>query len=565
MSPHNVVSIDALLTRVRESSPDALNQAITEDDVGYLSTLSPDARADALTSLGRLGIRIGTVKERLKDLHKKRARLRAVEEDEAVDGWADALRRTREGDPLPVVDNLERILRCGYAGRLSFDLMSKCPCLDDRPLDDVDITRLRADIGTHYRSAFTTLDMRAACVLVGMDMKSFHPVQDYLRGLTHDTVPRLATAARDHLSIFDPFANIVLRRTLIAAVARGLVQEHAPEEGVLVKTVPIVLGYQDAKKSTFFRTLGGPWFGDSEVDISHRHGLMTLSSKWIYELAEVDGLLAKHTNEKTKAFTGRTCDDYVPMFGTKNIKVPRGWILVGTSNKDRFLTDPTGSTRWHILNLLPNGPLWEVDVYKLRAARDQLFAEAVAEFDRFLELQKTGVRDDDNPHRWWLNRDENAMRAERAVAYQVEDAWAETVSRWLAGEALPCNACKGRKTFGSQDCSGCDGRGKVEREELAKDELGKEYVTLARILTEALAIPPERHRTCTLSLTNTLAELGWYPGERIRVAGLKLTPYYERKVGTIEDDDREAIVNEDPETGAEVALEMEKERIGWED
>jgi Virulence-associated protein E len=526
----------ALYDRVRTAPRTDLNRAVTDEDLSLLASLPAADQADALSTLAGLGVQKSVLRDRLKAFRKKTfAPLRSVPDGENFD-WITTLRYNQYGDPLALIDNLRTILRNLYADRLSYDAMGLRPFLDGRPLTDEDISEIRCEIGQNQRATFQKVDTRDGIVLVARQTREFHPVQEYLRGLKWDDKKRLASMANDHLRLSDTYSNLVLSRTMIAAVARGLVREHSPELGVMVKTVTILLGYQDAKKSTLWRILGGPWFGDSKVDINDRKGKITLASKWFYEFPEIDGMLSKHSNEETKAFTAQQTDDYLLPYGATSITNARSWLQVGTTNKGRFLTDTTGSTRWHVLDVRPNGENWCVNVRKLKAERDQLFAEAVREFDAYLAAQAAGIEDDENPHRWWMNREENQERSDRNENYQTENVWTPAVGRWLAGAPYTCPICRGSgkvsSALGSKDCQACQD-GQVIRDPLAKDAAGTEYVTLDRVLLEALGVPLERHRSCRADLTDTLAELGWFPGpKRIRPIlpgggqGPKVTPYY---------------------------------------
>lgn len=509
--------------RVNVSPASDVDAAVSDEDIAAIARLDDVAREGAVNRLCALGVSKRLLRQRVK------AALALVHKGPVVDGWRADLRRNRDGDVQPAFDNLCSVLRNDWRGRLSYNTMALRPYLDGAPLDDFGVSSVREQVSRTWGASWGKEDIGDAIALVGRQEKPFNPVAEYLHGLKWDGKPRLNSAAKTHLLLGDHLSSVMLRRTLISAVARGLVHEHAPTTGTMVKTVPIILGYQDAKKSTFFKTIGSPYFGDSTVDITDRKGLMSLSSRWIYEMPEIDGMLSRHSNERTKAFTSQSYDDFVPMFGRSSVTVVRSWIMVGTTNKERFLTDPTGSSRWWVLDIRPNGADWEVDRYLLEQEKDQLFAESVEMFSRYLKEQRAGVRDDENPYRWWMSREENRSRADAATAYQVEDGWAEPVGRWLAGLPVRCPACHGRRSSGLGACSQCGGGGTVARGPLPVDASGREYVTAGMILGEALGIPEERQRAQGGTVAATLVELGWVAGPRMRPGGARgpqVTPYY---------------------------------------
>ena len=72
-----------------------------------------------------------------------------------------------------------------------------------------------------------------------------------------------------------------------------------------------------------------------------------------------------------KAFLTSTEDKYRPPFGRTPVTVKRSGVIVGTTNDQDFLHDPSGSRRFWVV------PVGAIDTTLLRAQRDQLLAEAV--------------------------------------------------------------------------------------------------------------------------------------------------------------------------------------------
>lgn len=480
---------------------------------------------------------------RLKDIDAFDARQRKIrrarEREEATNAahqrrserpssWRDDLVLGDNGKPTGCFANACLMLEHLYSGRLSYDIMAERPCLDGVPVDDRAVSRVRRHLGAAEGVGFGKEDMGDALDLVGSEMRQYHPVRDYLRECRErwDGVARLDSAASALLKVpeRDALARLMFKRTLIAMAARGLCP------GVKVDTIMILVGYQGAKKSTLFRVLGGPWFGDSKVDITDRKGNMVMASCWIYEWGEVDKVFQKHSDSDIKAYVSQQDDKFIPMYGRSVKTVLRSWLAVGTTNKKRFLTDATGDRRALVIDLYPNGPRWKVNARLVEAMRDQLFGEAVAAFEAFGELQRQGVADDENPHRWWLNDAEEAEREGRTADYHVENVWAETVGKWLAGEPVRCLSCRGAKYHGETPCGTCRGRGAVQRDEktepLPRTVHGRRYVTPALVLEAALGIRPEQHCGHGTRIADTLSELGWAQGKRFRVGGVKVTPYY---------------------------------------
>ena len=535
--------VDILRARLGTLRPDERASALSEDDLRALAELPELTRAGAVKALaGELGLPLQPLKGAVKGAGARaetERRTRAEQEAPRVRSWEDELQRTRDGETASSFPNLCTILAHEWEDRFVYNRMEETPYLDGEAIKPVTIARIRRDVSQRHGCNWTKDDVQEAVRLVSVEQGEFHPVADYLHGLRWKGVKLLDNVARDLLGLEDRLSAIMVRRWFISLVARALVHEWSPIEGAEVKTVLILLGPQDGKKSKWFKEWGKPWYGNDDPDLRDRRGYMTLRRLWIWENQEIDGWLTKGTNEATKGQISRACDVFPDLFSSLPQSWVRGWVMCGTSNKTRILTDASGDSRYWPLNLFPNGPDWTVDEYKIRACRDQVYAEAVVYFERFLEIQRSGTKDDENPYRWWLNKGESKERTKvSASMYRVEDAWAETVSRWLAGLAITCPVCRGVKRSEQFPCANCSGQGTVTRGALPKTADGLEYVTTTLVLEGAIGMAardiPRGHGQCA----TTLASLGWQSGPRIEAAkGVWVTPYYRVSEGRTVDDE----------------------------
>lgn len=246
---------------------------------------------------------------------------------------------------------------------------------------------------------------------------AYDPLRDYLEALRWDGRPRLDTFLGKYLGAQGDPAHLecISPKWFISAVARAL------RPGCKVDTVLILEGPQGLRKSTAFRILGERWFCDATIDVSSKDSAMLASQYWILELAELD-TFRRSNDQSLKAFLSRNEDTYRPPYGRTNISTPRRCVMVGTTNADDYLQDPTGHRRnWPVL-------CTAIDIEALKDDRDQLWAEAVARFHQ--------------NERWWLS-DEEAHRAELQARSRLtvsDDGRREAVLRWflrLAPEARP--------------------------------------------------------------------------------------------------------------------------------
>lgn len=337
------------------------------------------------------------------------------QEPEPLDaaGVRDLLAATDKGKPIASPGNLAKILRHDrkWARALTLNQMSQEVYFDGAPAADYLTDYLQEWVEDQYMLRFGREEV-AAKVLAQATLWPFHPVREYLEALEPwDGVERIHRLPAEVLHAEDqPMNTQYLLRWFVGAVRRVL------EPGCKLDTALVLSGPQGYLKSTFFAELAGEWFGDSPVDLDSKDGFMVLHRRWITELGEIDHTTSTRSQERIKAFLSSREDIFRPPFGRTVCAFPRSCVMVGSSNPEGFLHDPTGSRRFWPLRITRR-----VDVRKVTAWRDQLWAEA-------LNLCRAGV-----DH--WLSPEMDQLRSEGAKAFEVEDPWCELLDTALGAAA----------------------------------------------------------------------------------------------------------------------------------
>lgn len=206
--------------------------------------------------------------------------------------------------------------------------------------------------------------------VIGLEAANrFHPVRDYLATLKWDGTPRLDTWLVKYGGAPDTeYVRAVGSKAIIAAVRR------VRHPGCKFDCMLVLHSGQGTFKSSALKALAGgdAWFTDTlPVDADARVVIEQTRGKWIVELAELAGLKRAEV-EHVKATLSRQQDRARAVWGRRAEDVPRQCVFFGTTNAERFLTDPTGNRRF-----------WPVRVERfdadaLKRDRDQLWAEAAA-------------------------------------------------------------------------------------------------------------------------------------------------------------------------------------------
>lgn len=199
---------------------------------------------------------------------------------------------------------------------------------------------------------------------------TFHPVRDWLSSLPrHDGVSRVDMWLSDYLGVADsPYVRLVGRFFLIGMIARVM------NPGCKFDYCLVLEGLQGKGKSQAVRVLGGDWHGDTDLDLHNKDSMSALRGKWVYEFAEM-GSVTRAESTKQKSFLSRQYDEFRPVYGRREIRLPRQVCFIGTTNEWEWNKDPTGGRRFW-----PADCSGDLNLDGLRGSREQLFAEALALF-----------------------------------------------------------------------------------------------------------------------------------------------------------------------------------------
>lgn len=236
----------------------------------------------------------------------------------------------------------------------------------DVVVDDRIMTRLRLETDRRFKF-LCAKDFYFDVVGDLAFRNSYHPVRDYLDGLTWDGEGRLDDWLTRYCGAEDSeFVRAVGRIVLLAAVRR------VRRPGCKFDEMLVLEGAQGIGKSQVLNALAvkEEWFSD-EVPLAGdgKLAIEALNGRWIAEAAELKGMRNKEV-EHLKAFLSRTHDRGRLAYDRITSEVPRQFIIIGTTNSEHYLMDMTGNRRFWPVHIE------RADVEGLTRDRDQLWAEA---------------------------------------------------------------------------------------------------------------------------------------------------------------------------------------------
>ena len=336
--------------------------------------------------------------------------------------------------------NLQNIVYNEFKGMV--DVIGELPWKQVRPgWNDADLANAKLYFERVY-GVWSPTKFRDALLAVVSAERLYHPVKEYLNGLTWDGTERLDTLLVEYMGAEDtPYVRAVTRKTLCAAVARIY------EPGIKFDSMLVLNGPQGMGKSTFYALLGREWFSDSLsiADMRDKTAAEKLQGYWILEIAEMNGI-KKVDVETVKSFLSRSDDKFRQAYGTVVESHPRTNVIVGSSNADRgFLRDVTGNRRFWPVNVTGLGAKhpWELTEV------DQVWAEALERYQAGEELYLKGSIAEEayQAQQEAMETDDREGLVEQYLERLLPENWAEMDlyqrRSYLGGGEFPGSAATG--------------------------------------------------------------------------------------------------------------------------
>lgn len=295
------------------------------------------------------------------------------------DEWKAELEYTKSGKLLCNIANIILILENdpALAGHIVHDLFTGMDSAKDglpwnknaNQWTDTDDANLRVWLEKHYD--ITGKEKIADALTAVLTRHSYHPIRDYLSGLTWDGVPRLDRIIIDYMGAEDSELNRAMsRKHFVAAVARVF------NPGCKYDYCLIMSGAEGIGKSTLLRVMGGRWFNDSITTLEGKEGMEQLRHAWVVELGELSSIKRSDV-EQVKAHLSKQVDIYRAAYARRVLEHPRQCVFCGTTNEALFLKGDTGNRRFWVIPVVAELRKYRDWSEAIRRDRDQLWAEAV--------------------------------------------------------------------------------------------------------------------------------------------------------------------------------------------
>lgn len=261
--------------------------------------------------------------------------------------------KTEDGKIKQTIANCMIAIECdpNLAGKFFFDELGYCDSIIGpvpwdsregvRPLNRSDHSGLASYLEINYNLNSKNKAVDALSCVVMRNQRNM--ITEWLDTLEWDGEKRIGTLLPLFLGC-DPtdYNTEVMTLAMVAAVAR------AYKPGIKFDYMPVLKGPQGYGKSSFLLRLGHcpEWYLDNLNTVEGYKAAEQLRGMWIVELAELMAVTKQKEIEAVKSFVTLRKDNIRPPYAINTELRPRMCVLFGTTNKDAFLTDPTGNRRF---------------------------------------------------------------------------------------------------------------------------------------------------------------------------------------------------------------------------
>lgn len=309
--------------------------------------------------------------------------------------WVDI---NNKGYPKETYQNFERL--CQYWGiTIRWNEMLK--------KEEIIFNDLTFNIDTKDNAAFAALIDRANRSdykvthlqhFVGLmaNRNHYHPVRDWLDGLTWDQQDRLPEFYNlFELAEANPLKETLLRKWILSAVA-AVYHENFTSEGCLT-----LQGEQGIGKSTSISRLlpqGRPaeWIRPGlTLNVNNKDSLYEALDRWICELGELDATFNRSDIEALKGFLTRGTDTIRTPYDRRSNTYPRRTVYYATVNGLEFLRDDENRRFWVLAVERIHFPKFDIE---------QLWAQMVQEYRQIADIvDDIELRQHYNESGWYLS------------------------------------------------------------------------------------------------------------------------------------------------------------------
>jgi len=321
---------------------------------------------------------------------------------------SDDLAKERENDVAKVKEILVDLRKNELTGAIEYtDSTGKTVALQGNDLDLMTV-KLSCEYGVFIPEARIK-----AAIQYAAGQNKYCPIRRYLDHCSAHAKPHpdWDRIGEVFLGNHHKISTTAMQRMMIGAVAR------AYNPGCSMSWLPILVGAQGVGKSMFARSLvPNDLFSEITTPLETlMKEQYRLHVAWLLELPEIDNYFNTRNIENFKNLITTRVDEVRYPYASLPSKLPRRFVLIGTTNRNQFLVDSTGNRRFVPLEV---GAGFQIPWKELATQRDSLWSAAV-------QAYRDGVG-------YEFNSGEIAAIAEYIQEFGDPDPWVDKIASYVS-------------------------------------------------------------------------------------------------------------------------------------
>ena len=253
----------------------------------------------------------------------------------------------RRGNLLPTSENFLNIMNLdpAYSGVRKNEVSGQIETADEsgeiRTWSDADSAASRIYIEKEY--GLHNRQKHEDAFECFVSSHTYNPIKDLIERQKWDGTPRISGFLSKWMRAEDTPYTREISRLIFAG---GINRLYRP--GCKFDDMAVLIGEQGCGKSTIVRWLAMEDAFFREVnEFDGQAGMEAIEGAWICEVSELLAMTKAREQEAIKSYLTRMVDSYRRPYARYTTNRPRTCVFIGTTNREEFLVDKTGSRRFY--------------------------------------------------------------------------------------------------------------------------------------------------------------------------------------------------------------------------
>lgn len=294
--------------------------------------------------------------------------------------------------------------------------------------DDTEGSKLNSDLAivesTAVANGMNKNFIKNMLVSIAREEK-YHPFREWIDNEVWDGQDRIGDYFNtlELADNYDSQFGLMLFRKWCLSQIGVIYEKHEPR----ARNVLTLQGPQNIGKTTFFRNLypTGFFIEGLSLDPHNKDSIEKAISHVCCELGELEGVFRRDISA-LKAFLSSSRDSIRFAYTPRKEDFPRRTVFCATVNDQRFLIDPTGSSRFWIIRVSDVDQKFNADI----TFKKQFWRQAFEEYQEICAIN--------DPYKYWLTYEQEQVLRENNEPHKEVDVYEDRILHYFNPQHEPC-------------------------------------------------------------------------------------------------------------------------------